>query len=49
LTQAEFAAAFQKLGKPNVSFSEFAKLVADLATSKKMDLKTVKEKLTKAS
>ncbi|XP_054268656.1 uncharacterized protein LOC128990341 [Macrosteles quadrilineatus] len=47
ITKEDFASAFQKLGKTNIDFSEFFKLLVDVASSKNLDLGVLKEKLSK--
>ncbi|XP_054268899.1 uncharacterized protein LOC128990526 [Macrosteles quadrilineatus] len=47
ITKEEFASAFQKLGKTDIDFSEFTKLLVDLASSKNLDVGVLKKKLTK--
>lgn len=45
ITESDTAAAFQETGKSAVSFSEFIKMLTELAAMKKLDLSTFKEKL----
>lgn len=47
VSQSDVASAFQKIGKSAVSYSEFISLLTDLAATKKVDLRTLKEKLLK--
>ncbi|KAG8272230.1 tubulin polymerization-promoting protein homolog [Homalodisca vitripennis] len=49
ISQADVSNTFKKTGKSAVNFTEFVKILADLAGSKKVDLHGIKEKLLKVS
>uniref|UniRef100_A0A1B6FKV5 EF-hand domain-containing protein n=1 Tax=Cuerna arida TaxID=1464854 RepID=A0A1B6FKV5_9HEMI len=47
ISQADVSNAFKKTGKSAVNFTDFVKILSDLAGSKKADLHGIKEKLLK--
>lgn len=49
LPLADVTNSFSKIGKPAITFAEFKQMLTTLAADKKVDLSTLKEKLTKVS
>lgn len=47
ITQSDVVNNFKKLGKSDVTFSEFTEFITSLAQSKGIDLKSLKEQLIK--